>query len=121
MAYKNHSQSSSDLKQAAQVVEEACKNIQKVRTDLNNEVQALFSTGWHGPSARTYRNSFEKFDNMYREVLAGLDLFHSKISDSNIQYDRNESEQIELANEVANLIAGIDGNLENPKAGTPSQ
>lgn len=105
MSYKNHSQSSSDLKKAAQVVEDACKNVTKVRTDLVAEVQALMS-GWKGGAADAYRTSYGQFDEQFRVVLDKLDEFHGKLVDTNIQYDRNEAEQVAVANEVSKLISG---------------
>ena len=37
-------------------------------------------------------------------MLVKLDEFHGKLVDTNIQYDRNEAEQVEAANAVAAII-----------------
>ena len=99
----NQAHSSSDLKKSGEVVEQTCRDITAVRTQLTSEVETLM-TGWKGDAARAYLQSYKKFDEEFAQVLVKLDEFHGKLVDTNIQYDRNEAEQVEAANAVAAII-----------------
>lgn len=105
MSYKNHSQSSSAMKQAVEVVLQACRNVAKVRNDLKNEVDTLRS-GWKGGASDAYNWSYTRFDEQFGIVVESLDTFREKLETSNVQYDRNEAEQIETANSVMHMISG---------------
>lgn len=97
------SHSASDLEKSGQIVEETCKDITAVRQQLMREVEALM-TGWKGAAANAYLGTYKRFDSEFGDVLSKLDIFHGKLVDTNIQYGRNEAEQVEISNQVANLI-----------------
>ncbi|MFX4271692.1 WXG100 family type VII secretion target [Propionibacteriaceae bacterium Y1685] len=102
----NTSVNRASMTKAAGQIDAALTTIAKTQTNLQQSVQELTARGWTGNAAQAFLKGFTEFDNQFTTVKNELDGIHSKLTDSQTQYSRNEAEQEEASSAIFQALQG---------------
>lgn len=94
------------MTKAAEQINTALTSIAKTQTNLGQSVQELTARGWTGNAATAFLKGFTEFDQQFTTVKNELDGIHSKLTDSQSAYTRNEQDQEEASSAIFQALQG---------------